>query len=112
MLSKVKQARKQVEALRLALLSPAAEDLSQALPALEEAARGLMELERECGEGTKAIRRELVLLKRDLRIIARLIDQGMAFCRGWAKLLGVGPGYTPGGHAVVSPLEGTLSVRG
>jgi hypothetical protein len=45
-----------------------------------------------------------------------MIEQGVAFCRGWAKMLGAGPGYTPAG--VSEPLEeishfgGTVSVRG
>jgi hypothetical protein len=115
MRSKIKQARDRVEALRLALLSPTPEDIAQALPGLEEAASCLAILEQEVREGACApyeVRRELKLLKNDLRISARLIEQGIAFCQGWAKLLGGVPAYTQAGHSQPPPSAGTLSLRG
>ena len=119
MLAEIKQARARIEVLRMALLSPAPDDLGAALPGLEEAARCLAAVESRIDHETHApyeVRRELRLLKNDLRIVTPLIEHGVAFCRGWAKMLGAGPGYTPAG--VSEPLEeishfgGTVSVRG
>ena len=115
MLSKIKQARNKVEALRLAMVSPAAEEIAGALPGLEEAVRYLAMVEQETREGATApydVRRELTLLKNDLRISARLIGHGVAFCDGWAKMLGAGPAYTQAGNTAPSSSEGTLSLRG
>lgn len=101
MLLRTKQAREKIAALRLALLSPSPEEISAALPGLEEAVRCLQTVERELREGACApyeVRRELKLLKNDLRISRRLIEHGAAFCRGWAKMLGAGPSYTPAGQ--------------
>jgi hypothetical protein len=115
MRSKIKQARDRIEALRLALLSPTPQEMGAALPGLEEAARCLETVERELREGACApyeVRRELKLLKNDLRISGRLIDQGAVFCQGWAKMLGVGPAYTQAGEPVPSQSKGTLSLCG
>ena len=115
--SRIKQARARIEALRLALLSPSAEEIGATLAGLEEAARCLETVEREVREGicaTYEVRRELKLLKNDLRICVRLIEHGLAFCHGWAKMLGAGPSYTPAGQpvAVEGVVGGTLSLRG
>jgi hypothetical protein len=113
--SKIRQARDKVEALRLALVSPIAEDIALALPGLEEAACCLAAVEQEIREGAPVsyeIRGELKLLKNDLRISARLIEHGIAFCQGWAKMLGTGPAYTQAGRTAPPPSEGTLSLRG
>ena len=113
--SKIKQARDKVEALRLALVSPEAEGIAVALPGLEEAALCLAAVEQEIREGRGTpheVRRELKLLKNDLRISARLIEHGVAFCQGWAKMLGTSPAYNQTGHTAPSQLEGTLSLRG
>jgi hypothetical protein len=115
MRSKIKEARDRVEALRVALVSPTAEDIAKALPGLDEAARCLETVEQEVREGGCApyeVRRELKLLKNDLRISARLIEHGIAFCRGWAKMAGAGPAYTQAGQSAPFQSEGTLSLRG
>lgn len=112
---RIKEARNKVEALRLALVSPTLEDIAGALPGLDEAAGCLATVEREVREGGCApyeVRRELKLLKNDLRISARLIENGIAFCQGWAKMLGTGPAYTQAGCTVPCQSEGTLSLRG
>lgn len=101
--------------LRLALLSPAPEDIGAALPGLEEAVRCLATVEQDVREGACApyeVRRELNLLKNELRISARLIEHGVAFCQGWAKMLGAGPAYTQTGHQAPSQSARTLSLRG
>ena len=124
MLSKIKLARARLKALRLALQSPSAEDIGAALPGLEEAVSCLEAVERDIQEGPSAasevpaaseVRLELVLLKNDLRISGRLIEHGVAFCQGWARLLGAGPSYTPDGQAAPDSLGargGTLSLEG
>jgi|HubBroStandDraft_5_1064220.scaffolds.fasta_scaffold646328_1 hypothetical protein len=115
MLSKIKQARDRVGALRTALVNPAPEEIAVALPGLEEAAQCLRAVEQEVRAGASApheVRRLLKLLKNDLRISARLIEHGMAFCQGWEKMLGAGPEYTQTGHTVPRHSEGTLSLRG
>jgi hypothetical protein len=113
--SKLKQARNRVEALRLALLSSTPEQVDAALPGLNEAALFLASVEQDLLAGDGApddVRQELKLLKNDLRISARLIAQGLEFCRGWAETLGGGPAYTRGGHTAPAPAEGTLSLQG
>src|SRR5271166_1997337 len=90
MLSRTKQARARIERLRLALLSPQPEEIAAAIPGLEQAALCLHAVEQELLDGAiapPAVRRELHMLKNDLRISARLVEQGMAFCRGWAQML-------------------------
>lgn len=113
--SKVKQAREKIEALRLALISPTPAEIGKVLPGLEEAVRCLEIVEQEVRERKGApceVRRELKMLKSDLRISGRLIEQRMAFCEGWAKMLGAGPSYTQTGRAATPAAEGTLSLRG
>jgi hypothetical protein len=112
---KVKAARERVEALRLALLSPTPEEIAAALPGLDEAARCLETIEQEVRAGACApyeVRRELKLLKNDLRISARLIEHGIAFCQGCAKMLGGGPAYTQAGGSAPLPSQGSVSLRG
>ena len=115
MRSKLKLARDRVESLRLALVSPEPEDISAALPGLEEAVHCLAAVEREIREGSVApfeVRREIKLLKNDLQISARLIERGVEFWRVWAKMLGAGPGYTQTGLTAPAHAEGTVWFRG
>lgn len=112
---RIQQARARLEALRLALLSPSPEEIGSTLAGLEEAARCLESVEQEVREGTCAsheVRRELKFLKNDVRISARLIEHGLAFCNGWARMLGAGPSYTQAGEAAPVEAVGTLSLRG
>jgi hypothetical protein len=116
MLSKTKQARDRIERLRLALLSPSPEEIGAALPGLEEAALFLQTVEQELRDGVPApreVRQELKMLRNDLRISAKLIEHGMAFCHGWARMLGAGPAYTQEGQPQ-TPVEsgGTLALLG
>ncbi len=115
MLLRIKQARGRLEALRLALLGSSPEEIVEALPGLEEAVQYLGTVEQEIREGACApyeVRRELQLFKNDLRSNARLMEQGIQFCRTWANVVGAGPAYTQaGGSALPEPLA-TLSLRG
>jgi len=115
MLLRIKQARDRMEALRLALLGSSPEEILEALPGLEEAARCLEAVEQEVRQGCCApyeVRRELKLFRNDLRSNARLIEHGVQFCRSWANLLGAGPAYTPAGHSAPPEQLATLSLRG
>jgi hypothetical protein len=120
MLSRTKQARDRIERLRLALLSPSPEEIGAALPGLEEAAQFLQTVEQELRDGVSApheVRQELKMLRNDLRISAKLIEHGMAFCRGWAQMIGASPAYTQAGQPqtfVEFGIEsgGTLALRG
>ena len=115
MLSRIKQARARIEALRLALLGSSPEEILAALPGLEEAVCFLETVDREMREGACApyeVRREVKLLKSDLRSNARLVEHGLHFCRGWANLLGAGPAYTQAGHTAPPEQSATLSLRG
>ena len=115
MRSKIKVARERVEALRLALISPTTEEMGGVLPGLDDAVRCLAAIEQEIRRGALApfeVRRELEILKNDLRISSSLIQHGVEFCRGWAKMIGAGPAYTQAGTPVASSPEGTLSLQG
>jgi hypothetical protein len=119
MRSKLEQARDRLEALRLALLSPVPEEIGAALPGLEEAAVCLETVEQEIRAGMAMpyeVRRELKLLKNDLRIVARLLEHGVAFCQGWAKMLSGCPAYTQAGSSAPSEqfagARGTVLLRG
>jgi hypothetical protein len=115
MRARIKEARERIEALRLALTNSSPVEIVAALPGLEEAARCLASVEKELRDGECApyeVRRELKLLKDDLRLNARLMEQGVAFCRGWAKLLGSGPTYTQTGQSALPEPLATVSLRG
>ena len=114
--SAINNARKHVEALRLALLTPSPEQIVRCLPGLEEAARCLAATERElprAGPERLELPAELRALKNDLRAVNRLIERGAAYHQGWAKLLGLAAaGYTPTGDAAPIAASGSLSIRG
>jgi hypothetical protein len=115
MRSRIKQARDRIEPLRLALVNSTPEEFGAALPGLADAAFCLGAVEQELREGAAApyeVRRELQLLKNELRIVARLIEHGTAFCRGWARILGASPAYTQNGRTAPEQCTGTLSLQG
>ena len=112
---RIQQARASIEALRLALVGASPGEIVAALPGLQQAVECLEAVEQEVREGACApyeVRRELKLLKDDLRLNARLIEGGAAFCQGWARLLGAGPAYTPAGRAAPVEASATLSLQG
>jgi hypothetical protein len=103
--------REQAASLRAALLEPSVEGLESHLPALQEAAVTLERLKTESIQPES--RRELEALARDLRSAGRLIAQGLAFQRGWARLLAsASSGYRPDGEPVSLQAAGSISVRG
>jgi len=97
--------------LRLALLAPSIEGLDAQLPALQDAVSTLQRFGAESpGAG---FRPELEALARDLRAIDRLIERGLAFQQGLARLLASSAsGYQPDGEPVSLKTAGSLSVQG
>jgi hypothetical protein len=112
----IDNARRHVEALRIALLSPSPDEIERCLPSLEEAVRCLAAAERGLRDGSGGgpeLGPRLESLKSELRIVDRMIGQGAAFYRSWAKLLGAATaGYMPTGEVapIPRPMEGTGSV--
>jgi len=124
-LSILKQAREEVELLRLALLDPSPEKIFLAIPGLQQAEGSLTALESQLRQGLEdpldrhQVRYQLRGLKNDLRIAARLLRHGIAFCRGWANLCDPGasdapPGsaYTQSGAPAEVPSGATVEVCG
>ena len=115
MRSNLKSARAHIESLRQALLSPSPEEIERCLPSLVEAAGCLGEVEQQLRTepADTGFAAELQQLRNDLKIVAKLIEHGSAFYRGWASLLGAAAaGYTPAGRAAEITLTGTVSMRG
>ncbi len=129
-LSVLKQVRETVELLRLALLDPSPDGIFLAIPGLQQAEASLAELQaqlRQPAIEVDEVHIQLRGLKNDLRIAARLLRHGIAFCRGWANLCQPGsfdsqPGsaYTQAGAPAEVPLGaspgelpgGRIAVRG
>ena len=115
MRSKLNIARRRVADLRQALLSPSPEEIERCLPGLAEAATCLGQLERELHSerADPLLAAELQALQRDLKMIARMVQQSSAFYRGWASILGAAAGgYTSSGQAAEIAVPGTIAVRG
>jgi hypothetical protein len=115
MRSNLKLARIHVDRLRSALLRPSPEKIEQCLPELAEAVAclGMIQHSLSVEAADPELGRELKRLKTDLNAVRRLIEYGMEFYRGWAKLLGSATaGYTPTGDAAPISAAGTVSIRG
>ena len=76
MRSSIHRARKQLEALRLALLSPSPQGIEQQLPALEQATQCLDAARQQESLSPGACREQLRALELELRIVTRLIVNG------------------------------------
>jgi hypothetical protein len=114
--SNIRNARGTIGILRGALLSPSPEEIGQCLSALVEATQCLgsadQELQEQRGERVELLS-ELVALKRELRVVNKLIQHGVAFYQGWAHLLGAATGgYMPSGEAAPLTASGAISIRG
>ena len=106
MLTGVRDARRHVDALRQALLSPTAESIEKCLPVLEEAAACLRNVQRELDltpaspHSRRQLSGELRALRAQLSVALRLAAEGARFHAGWARLLGAwASGYTRDGEA-------------
>ena len=119
MRSIITNARRDVAALRRALLLPSPEEIGRSMPALIDAAHALAAVEADLrkqpekrGEQPE-LRAELNALLTDLRLANQLIEHGAALQQGWATLLGAATaGYTPSGEAAPLSASGAISVQG
>jgi hypothetical protein len=118
MLFKVRNARAQVAALRIALVGPLPDPIVQCLRGLAEAAQNLAWVEQELRmTGGRSedpeLRVEVKALKDDLRLVNGLLERGAALFQGWASLLGSATdGYRPSGEAAPLAASGCISVQG
>jgi hypothetical protein len=111
----IHNARNTVAELRSALLSPSPEGLEVTVPALEAAVRDLEAIRSEhaLSEHGFVARRELQAFAADLLGVARLIEHGMQFHHGWARVLASAAcNYQPNGEPAAAAPVGKLSVQG
>jgi hypothetical protein len=107
--SRITSARRQVAGLRAALLAPGAEELERCVPGLEQTIDSL----RSITSVSQAHVTELRALKEELRSVAKLVESGAVFHRGWARLLGAATsGYTSQGEAAGLDVSFRMSVKG
>jgi hypothetical protein len=59
--------------------------------------------------GTVADGAEIAALRAELQQLQHLVRHGEEFWRGWARVLGLDTGYTPGGGP--GAMEGTMASR-
>jgi len=110
MRSNIHNARETVAELRAALLTPSSEGLESQVPALEAAVR---ELEAVKSAPGPVSRQEMRALAVDLLGVARLIEHGMLFQQGWARMLAASASnYQPNGEPATAAPAGTISVEG
>jgi Lon protease-like protein len=109
--------RRQVTAVRAGLTGAGEPDFAAQIQALEAAAAQLQALARRWaeappGETERAeLRAEISALETELRRLARLVEAGDEFWRGWARLLGLDTGYTPAGIAAPLLAPGAAARR-
>lgn len=114
-----------MDALRIALQSPAPEDVQDCLPTLEETVASLQELVRDLqGQGERQVKApqveeqayftlQLHALNSSLEVAQHLVMHGQTFCDGWARVLGSATGgYQPSGDPAPLSAPGTLSIKG
>ena len=118
MLSRVQEARRHVDALRNALLSPTPGPVEQSLPNLEEAGACLRRLHAELDavpavpQLQRRLSQELRALRLELSLVQRLAAEGARFHEGWARLLGAfASGYTRDGEAAALAPASTVTVE-
>jgi hypothetical protein len=95
--------RGRLERVRRLLLHPDA-DLAGVLEELEAAAEELRALDLPPAE-MEAVRAELARVK-------ALAKNGEEFWRGWGRLVGLEPGYTPGAQAATERPTPQLAIQG
>jgi hypothetical protein len=124
MRSNIHNASQAVAELRASLLSssqaPSPESLAAHLPALEAAVRDLEALRADPSLAAGIVpRKEIEFFALDLLGVARLIEHGMNFNQGWARMLASAAHYQPGAadyqaNGEPSPVEpaGKVSIKG
>ena len=106
MRSNLDHPRRALAELRSTLLQPSPGQLEAHIPALESA---VQDLESLCSDAGFTQRRELEAFSVDLLGVARLIEHGMMFQQGWARVLSAAASnYQPNGKPM--PLEPAKSL--
>ena len=93
----IEEARRHVDALRLALQSLSQDEIGNCLPKLEQAVECLHAIEQELSQKGRTrpepdIAKQLLSLGNELDIAQRLVIHGSAFCESWGRMLGVAAG--------------------
>jgi hypothetical protein len=114
---RIRSATEKIAALRETLLAPSPEALASHVPALEAALHELQleQLEQiQQDPGSRGgLRRDLKNLASELRVAGKLIEHGIAFEQGWARVLAAATGsYQPDGEPDPLRVRGSISVRG
>jgi hypothetical protein len=121
MIARLASARRHVDALRSALLSPAPDELERSLPALAEAVACLRSAEQELRSGLtsggdgeiRAVAVEANSLRESLAVVRRVVAGSAAFYDGWLRMLGAAAGgYTRAGAPAALTPTATVSVKG
>lgn len=116
--AEVQSARRNIEALRVALQSPVQEDVASSLPCIEEALSCLQAIQQRLAdqklpEGVRAgLEKELRALSQELDIAQRLVVHGKAFCESWGRMLAAqAGGYVSTGDPAPLQTDGSISVK-
>jgi hypothetical protein len=110
MRSNIHNASQAVAELRASLLSPSPESLTAHVPALEAAVRDLEALRADTGT---VPRKEIEIFALDLLGVARLIEHGMIFNQGWARMLAASnSNYQQSGEPAPIEPAGKVSIKG
>lgn len=110
--------RAAVTALKIAVLAGSAEQISQCLPAVTQAAQWLATLRpanrsADDRNASRELRHQCEQLRSDLATVGRLIEQGARYQRWWAGLLGASiAGYGRSGQAAPLAVPSGVAVRG
>ena len=124
-LSRLREARARLGEARLALASASTpEEIGRCAPLLEETILLLQAIPSLPGGPNRAVEgkaveddaelaREFAALQFELGVVRRLIEGGMNFYQGWARILAaVLVGYTPSGEPAALTAQGSVSLEG
>ena len=121
MLSRVEKARRHISEECEALKSPSPDEVTNAIPNLEEAVDCLFQLEKYivgkdlgvAAPASASLLAELAGLKGDLKLAQQMTLHGAALNHGLLRrLAAVLGGYTSGGEPVEIKASGDVSIRG
>jgi len=116
MQARVEDARRQLDRLRVALLSPSPRDIEEALPEVERAVTSMKELERALANGgvpAANMAVDLAALAREVGVVRRLTNGGLELSNGWAAMLAAAAGgYVSSGKPAPLNPASSLDVDG
>jgi len=114
-MERAREARRKLRQVRQNLMTPSPELLGECGPVLEEAAGLLGSLleNRNSSAPHNDLRDELQELRRELTVVAALMDQAACYYLGWAQMLGAAvTGYTSYGDVPPLRVESRVSLEG